>query len=807
MLGKVLNSLKAKKEKTVHQGTLGSLNKNDLKEWRPGDIILDRYKIEKIFSGAMGRVYIAEHLGWKVPLAIKAPKAEILANKEGIQRILTEANSWVRMGMHPNVATCYYVLNIDETPYLFIEYVDGGDLSSWLKTGRCKDQRTLLNMAIQFCHGMEFTHSKGIIHRDIKPGNILLTKNALLKITDFGIIQTTNSQGKDKTLTKTSSEQTVGFRGTPSYASPEQFRDTHSVDLRSDIFSFGICLWLMFCGRRPYKNNNIQGKAVPSPSDPKTPFPTALKDLLVKSVEFDPEDRFQNFSELRKALNEVHIILFRVPCPFMELDFSDLQAENLNNRAVSFLELGKEQEGKKCLQRSLDIDDTLPEAIFNSTLFKWKEGLSPALLHKQTETFLKRYPKEKMFATLAQSLRCDLHKDVWIIEEQDRDPEDPPPPPPKTYFPEYLLCLPKNSTDIFQSSQLNKAAKTNMINLLKNKRHQECSEILFKVWENKKFKKDFEYHKIYEQLIKVGAKKKLRAVIRLKTLRNWNVPAQNIFCLPGKNKIFALCLDGKILIHNLNGTKKANILGNYKTICAAALSPDSNHLVIGLKDGGIELISLVSGKTQAKVNAQGLITSIAVNATNTRIVVGFSDGHIRIYSLASTDERDLSTEAGGAVTALNCFNKSDDFISGSEDGTMRFWSINEPEPITIIKAHTNTVKTLSPSSNGLFFVSLEAKQIKLWDRLTGQCKNSLGTDEDDLNAALVLPNSNYFVSAGNDDIIKIWTPLSDKPEFLLDGRGDGITTLAPGPSPHIFLAGGKNGSIIVWMLVYDLEFS
>lgn len=807
MFDKVINSLKAKTKAKEKTDSGGILNESIPSEWRPGDVILDRYRIDQVFSGAMGRVYISEHLGWKVPLAIKAPRPEILADKEGLQRILTEANSWVRMGMHPNVATCYYVLNIDSTPYLFIEYVDGGDLSSWLKTGRCKDQRTLLSMAVQFCHGMEFTHSKGIIHRDIKPGNILLTKNALLKITDFGIVQTTARRQKDTPLTDASSEETIGFRGTPSYASPEQFRNTHSVDLRSDIFSFGICLWLMFCGRRPFKNNAIPGKATPTPVDPKTPFPKVLQELLIKSVAHDPSDRFQTFSELREALNEAHIVLFRVPCPFMELDFSDLQAENLNNRAISFIELGKKKEGKKYLQRALDENDTLPEAIFNLSLFKWQEGLSPSTLYKQVEASRKRFPKAKMLDTLTQALKCDLNKEIWDIPEHDLDIDTPPSPPQKTYFPEYLFCLPKNSLDIFQSSQLTRTAKENMNDLLEKKKYAECHEILFKVWGNKNFKNDHEYKKIYEKLLTVGSKKKLAAVIRLKTLRNCSIPTQKLLYLPEKQKIFALCRDGKIIIHAPNKPGEISILGHYKSVCTATLSPDSQLLALGLKEGIIEILSLNSGKTEAKFAVQGVITAIALNAGNTNIAAGFSDGNIKVFSLVTKKESVLSAKEGGGITALACFNRSDDFISGSEDGTLRYWSINQSTPIRIVNAHSKGIKVLSPSDNGLFFLSAaDDKYLKIWDRQTGQCKKSMNINENKVNTALVLPGSTHFVSAGKSDIISVWQPSHDKPEFLLDGRGDGITYLAPGPFPHIFLAGCQDGSIIIWMLVYELEF-
>lgn len=243
-----------------------------LPEWHPGDVIMERYQVEEVLSGAMGRVYICEHLGWGIKMAIKSPRAEVLEDHEGMQRILKEANGWIRMGMHPNIAACYYVLAIERVPHLFIEYVDGGSLADWIKAGRCRDLRTALSLAVQCCHGMEYTHGRGIIHRDIKPANILVTKNALLKITDFGILlkasdRKANGRGRAKQLSVDGggdTDLTVGFRGTPGFASPEQFRDAHNVDLRTDIYSFGLCLWLMLCERKPFVKNSVR-QIIPEP--------------------------------------------------------------------------------------------------------------------------------------------------------------------------------------------------------------------------------------------------------------------------------------------------------------------------------------------------------------------------------------------------------------------------------------------------------------------------------------------------------------------------------------------------------------
>ena len=93
--------------------------------WKPGDEILGLYRVEDVLEGGMGRVYIAHHKGWNVKLAIKSPNEMMLSDRNNFARVLREANSWTELGLHPNIAYCYYVRSIEEVPHIFVEYVDG----------------------------------------------------------------------------------------------------------------------------------------------------------------------------------------------------------------------------------------------------------------------------------------------------------------------------------------------------------------------------------------------------------------------------------------------------------------------------------------------------------------------------------------------------------------------------------------------------------------------------------------------------------------------------------------------------------
>jgi len=759
--------------------------------WQPGDTILGRYRVEQVFSGAMGKVYIAQHLGWHIQVAIKVPRPEVIADVEGAKRIFTEADSWVRMGMHPNIATCFYVLTIDTIPHLFIEYVDGGDLSAWLKTGRLRDQRTALSMAVQFCHGMEFTHSKGIIHRDIKPQNILVTKNALVKITDFGIVQTSKHPDPEAAVPLPdlpNHEGTIGFRGTPGYASPEQFRNTHSVDCRTDIFSFGVCLWLMFCGRKPFRHNQIPEFAEPSPAAGAPPFPPMLTQLLKKAVAYDPDSRYQSFQELRADLNQTHIDLYRVDCPYMEVDFTDLEAENYNNRALSYLELNKTREAGLCLARALEINDCLPEAIYNDTLLRWRTGgTAVTTLLRETEAVRQRLPKGQLLEALAASLKQNT--------------------PGEIAFPEYALCLPKNSADVFRASQLHLANQRNITDLLSKGQYRQCHEVLGRTWESIGYRKDPVLLAAYDQLASHGTKKSIKAIIRLMTLPADGDVANWLTTLPTSKKILLLGPKGRVILRSYDPGPKAKALDNYLEVTALALSANQQGLAVACRTG-IHLLSIKTGRAEKAIPIPSPVTALCFSPDSAFLTYGCEGGQLNTVELASGKTLTVNSEKNGPPRSLTYFDKRHDFVSGHDDGTLCFWEAGARECHRQLAAHAMPVTILSAAASGTTFLSGASDRIiKLWNRQTGQCLKSIKPHEDAVNAAMILPDNTHLITASDDDLIKFWAIDSGLCLHTIDGRGDGIRSLASGPQSHIVLAGRNDGAIIAWMVIYDLEFS
>lgn len=762
--------------------------------WSPGETILNRYYIEQVMSGSMGYVYISKHLGWKIKVAIKAPRPEVLADREGMKRILKEANSWIRMGMHPNVASCFYVLGINKIPHLFIEFIDGGNLSEWIKAGRCNNLRTALSLAVQFCHGMEFTHQRGIIHRDIKPQNIMITKNSLLKITDFGILlahgEKETGDGQIPGVDPDDHDATIGFRGTPGYASPEQLRNAHTVDLRTDIFSFGLCLWVMLCGRKPFTNNAIEHEIpTPTPVGPDVKLPPSLKEVLRKSIAYNPDDRYQNFAEMRAALNEAYLAAFDTICPYAELSNIDLRADSLNNRAVSLFELGENREAAACLSKTLELNEMLPEAVYNMILFNWRSGTPAEKITRQVETAKKRGITAPWFTDLEMAAKDNLEKQQ---------------------LPEFRLCIPKNPLEIYREGQLHLSVQRNILDHLENKRYESCHQILMTAWGNSGYKKNKIFNQVYNQLLRTGTIIKALGAQRIMTMKADDGPITHLVLIQGTSKFITAGSGGKIVIHDLGASAQQGIvLGKINSnISALAICPRKKYIAVGAQNGIICLFSIKSGAQEAEwIVHNGPVQALAFNMDGSHLASGGADGIIKIRRLDTGSKSTTEIKAGGSISAMTFAANGLDLLTGSEDGYVRLWHFNEKRRARASKAHGAPVVSLANSPDDRRFISAGKDGcLQVWEHNTGRAMNSIKAHEDSITSALFLKDNQTLVSGCEDDIIKLWD--SEKGECLavLDGRGDGICSLAHGPKPHTFLAGRKDGGMVLWMIIYQLGF-
>ena len=137
--------------------------------WQIGDVILDRYEVQQIFtSGGMGLVYRVYHRGWGMALAVKSPRPEFLQTAEQIESFEREAETWVNLGLHPHIVSCYYIRRLGGIPRIFAEFVEGGTLADWIRSRKLYEGgpeqalKRILDVATQFAWGLHYAHEKGL---------------------------------------------------------------------------------------------------------------------------------------------------------------------------------------------------------------------------------------------------------------------------------------------------------------------------------------------------------------------------------------------------------------------------------------------------------------------------------------------------------------------------------------------------------------------------------------------------------------------------------------------------------------------
>jgi tetratricopeptide (TPR) repeat protein len=346
--------------------------------WQIGDKIENRWEIHKILKGGMGIVYVVYDHEWHEAFAAKTFQDEIFAeDPAAADRFRHEALAWVGLDVHQNVTRAHLVRNFADRPFLFLEYVSGGDLSSWIGAPRLtSDLPQVLRFAIQFCDGMIHVLSKGIkAHRDIKPTNCLITQDNILKITDFGLakvfdaielkpsVQSSLQSGDINVLVSL----TGSAAGTPPYMAPEQFDDVKHVDVRADIYSFGVMLFQMAEGRLPFvARSPLDFKRLhrSEPPPPLTIKNSRLDSLIQRCLAKDPAKRFADFTVMRGQLAEIYETLTG-QSPSKPATGEQLDAGELINKGVSLKILGRPEEAIACFDRAIALRADIAPAYCN----------------------------------------------------------------------------------------------------------------------------------------------------------------------------------------------------------------------------------------------------------------------------------------------------------------------------------------------------------------------------------------------------------------------------------------------------------
>ncbi len=267
-----------------------------------GQILGNRYLLlEKIGGGGMAVVYKAKCTLLNRFVAIKILRSEFTNDEEFVKRFKVEAQAVASLS-HPNVVSIYDVGHQDDTHYIVMEYVDGMTLKEFINKHGAINWQDAVKITIQICSAIEHAHKNNIVHRDIKPHNILLTKEGIAKVTDFGIARAVTSS----TITMVGS--TIG---SVHYFSPEQARGGF-IDEKSDLYSLGIALYEMVTGRVPFDGDTPVSVALKHiqeiPVEPHKIVPSlpyGVNEIIMKAIQKEQNLRYQSATSMINDLNRV----------------------------------------------------------------------------------------------------------------------------------------------------------------------------------------------------------------------------------------------------------------------------------------------------------------------------------------------------------------------------------------------------------------------------------------------------------------------------------------------------------------------
>ncbi len=290
------------------------VKRNLLTEWHVETLVDGKYKgfflgkyklLGHIGTGGMSSVYLAEHSRMGDKRAIKVLPKSRVKDATYLARFQLEAKAIASLN-HPNIVLAYDIDNEGDVHYIVMQFVDGSDMQQLVKRDGAVDPSTAAGLIAQAARGLEHAHSKGVIHRDVKPANLLIDSDGTVRLLDMGLALVT--AGDQESLTVANNENVLG---TADYLAPEQALNSHAVDHRADIYGLGCTLYFLLTGKPPFSDGTLAQRIAKHQTEMPKPVrelqpdcPGELEGICVKMIQKDPRYRYQSAADVADVLEK-----------------------------------------------------------------------------------------------------------------------------------------------------------------------------------------------------------------------------------------------------------------------------------------------------------------------------------------------------------------------------------------------------------------------------------------------------------------------------------------------------------------------
>jgi len=789
-------------------------------EWQVGDIIENLYEVRDIKHGGMGAVYIARHMRWNTMLAVKSLHSRLRKNEEDRALFVKEAETWIDIGFHPNIAACFYVRNIRDSPRIFIEYVDAGALNYWLIRRRSVGWDLILDLMVQFCYGLEHAHSMGLVHRDIKPGNCMMTRDGLLKITDFGL---TKRRGQERG--RASSEDmvvqdresvTAAGMGTPGYMAPEMWAIDSEVGPEADIYAFGVMLFEICCGRKPFSAKGSDRhkrlaiahirKAPPSPSSYRKDIPESMEQIILKCLSKAPGDRYPSARELREDLVTAYEIVCMQHYPRESPDAVKLLSDALNNRALSLIDLDHQEEATRTLEKALESDPHHPEAVYNLGLMQWLRTRNPSweLVVKMEEVVKTNEYRARgahllgrCLLTLGDASRaldaCEISLagedagEQWLKSyaialigmRRDADAIE--------YLEKYLTEFPNDTEALgWLTGALVRTEQMNTARAQIKALHQSSP---FAGLEPDEIADAYVFSGLTEELLLEGhngwitcaaqfpKSELLITCARDRTIKIWNsrngeivktialvgAPPSSLAISPDE-RIAAVWAEQKgapVMILNLESDRfVGNLSAEEGQVTAVAFFPDNKTIMTVQDSGTVRIWDTEELKSRTKfkrIPAHSAAAVIFDSSSRPEVIVAGMDRMVKRVDPVGSEVTAFEKGHAESIIALKASPDGRRVLTAGRDKRAIVWDRRKGKIVTDFQVHEEQIGHIDLNPRRRIAATYDPKAgTKVWDERTGMVIRSFFPGKAEIDCLKFSPDGERLLSGGKDLVLKVW---------------------------------------------------